>query len=71
MSDDALELVLPADLFKKYEKFRFERALQSDKDFCRCLTPDCENGVIIARDAGLPGTRCRSLIVETSLPAEY
>jgi hypothetical protein len=54
VSDDALELILPPDMFKKYEKFRFERALQSDKDFCRCLTPDCENGVIIARDAGLP-----------------
>ena len=58
---NALELIKQqheevSKLFKKYEKFRFERALQSDKDFCQCLAPDCENGVIIARDAGLPGT---------------
>lgn len=56
VSDEALELILPPEMFKKYEKFRFERALQSDKDFHRCLSPDCENGVIIPRDAGLPGT---------------
>jgi len=54
VSDEALEIILPSELFSKYDKFRFERALQNDKDFNRCLTPDCENGVIIPRDAGLP-----------------
>ncbi len=44
MSDDDLELLLPEDQFKKYEKFRLKLALQNEKDFHMCLTPDCENG---------------------------
>jgi len=35
VSDEALEIILPSELFSKYDKFRFERALQNDKDFNR------------------------------------
>lgn len=46
-TDEDVELVVPLELFNKYDEFRLKFLMESDKNYVNCPHPGCKNGVIV------------------------